>query len=152
MNRVRFKVVAITLLLQQQIITAGKLVQPPTAGTPTLAPGMRNYASTTGTANVPAQTANKPSAKRIALMLMREKGILGLYKGMGATFLRDVTFSAIYFPLFAHLNGLVSIIDYMTVALGTSPSFKESVMKSVLFSLFLVLLNFIRKPMLNAKL
>ena len=113
---------------------------------------MRDYAATTGTAKVFSQTASKPSATRIALTLMREKGILGLYKGMGATFLRDVTFSAIYFPLFAHLNGLVSIIDYKTKALGTSLSFKESVMKCVLFSLFLVLLSFIRKSLLSAKL
>ena len=34
---------------------------------------------------------------------------MGLYKGAGATMFRDVTFSAIYFPLFAHLNALVSI-------------------------------------------
>ncbi|GAB1603017.1 mitochondrial glutamate carrier 1-like isoform X1 [Argonauta hians] len=46
------------------------------------------------------------SATRIALNLLREKGIAGLYKGCGATMLRDVTFSAIYFPLFANLNAL----------------------------------------------
>ena len=109
MKHVRFKAIAI-IPLQQRIITAGKLVQPATSSTPTPSPLTRSYASTTATANVPPQTNSKPSATRIALKLMKEKGILGLYKGMGATFLRDVTFSAIYFPLFAHLNGLVSII------------------------------------------
>lgn len=64
----------------------------------------RGYASDT------AAAGKRPSATRIALQLFKEKGILGLYKGMGATFLRDVTFSAIYFPLFAHLNALVWLL------------------------------------------
>jgi len=38
--------------------------------------------------------------------LLRTKGILGLYKGVGATAFRDVSFSIVYFPLFAHLNAL----------------------------------------------
>ena len=71
---------------------------------------MRSFGSTTATADMSQQTSSKPSATRIALQLLKEKGVFGLYKGMGATFLRDVTFSAIYFPLFAHLNGLVSTI------------------------------------------
>lgn len=37
---------------------------------------------------------------------MASKGILGLYRGIGATGMRDVTFSIIYFPLFARLNAL----------------------------------------------
>ena len=38
--------------------------------------------------------------------LLRTKGITGLYKGTGATMLRDVLFSVVYFPLFANLNAL----------------------------------------------
>lgn len=48
----------------------------------------------------------KTSATQIALGLFKEKGILGLYKGIGATMLRDVSFSIVYFPLFATLNDL----------------------------------------------
>ncbi|KAH6923632.1 hypothetical protein HPB50_003258 [Hyalomma asiaticum] len=46
------------------------------------------------------------SARAVALQLVRERGLVGLYRGTGATMLRDVTFSVIYFPLFAHLNSL----------------------------------------------
>ncbi|KAG0426313.1 hypothetical protein HPB47_026551 [Ixodes persulcatus] len=46
------------------------------------------------------------SARAVATQLIRERGLVGLYKGTGATMLRDVTFSVIYFPLFAHLNSL----------------------------------------------
>ncbi|KAJ8315714.1 hypothetical protein KUTeg_007864 [Tegillarca granosa] len=51
--------------------------------------------------------APKVTATGIALQQIREKGIFGLYKGFGSTMLRDVTFSAIYFPLFAYLNSLL---------------------------------------------
>lgn len=50
--------------------------------------------------------AEKISATKIATQLIRERGILGLYRGIGATALRDITFSIIYFPLFATLNKL----------------------------------------------
>lgn len=55
-----------------------------------------------------AAGANSPklSATKIASDLIKTKGIAGLYKGTGATMLRDVTFSMIYFPLFANLNQL----------------------------------------------
>jgi glutamate carrier protein, putative len=48
----------------------------------------------------------KISATSIALQLIKEKGFFGLYRGLTATLLRDVIFSVIYFPLFAHLNVL----------------------------------------------
>lgn len=48
----------------------------------------------------------KISATKIAVHLLKERGIFGLYRGLTATLLRDVTFSVIYFPLFAHLNAL----------------------------------------------
>lgn len=57
-------------------------------------------------AKAEGKTIPKTSATQLALQLFREKGILGLYKGIGATMLRDVTFSVIYFPLFATLNAM----------------------------------------------
>uniref|UniRef100_A0A674GJF5 Mitochondrial glutamate carrier 1 n=1 Tax=Taeniopygia guttata TaxID=59729 RepID=A0A674GJF5_TAEGU len=47
-----------------------------------------------------------PTATQITRELLRSKGIAGLYKGLGATLLRDVPFSIVYFPLFANLNKL----------------------------------------------
>jgi len=49
------------------------------------------------------------SASSLALRLLKQRGVFGLYKGFGATAARDVTFSVIYFPLFANLNALVSL-------------------------------------------
>ncbi|KAM9487290.1 electrogenic aspartate/glutamate antiporter SLC25A12, mitochondrial-like [Clarias gariepinus] len=37
-----------------------------------------------------------------ALTVMRDLGFFGLYKGAKACFLRDIPFSAIYFPVYAH--------------------------------------------------
>lgn len=48
----------------------------------------------------------KVSALSLTTDLLKQRGILGLYQGTGATALRDVTFSIIYFPLFARLNDL----------------------------------------------
>ncbi|XP_036913970.1 mitochondrial glutamate carrier 2 [Sturnira hondurensis] len=51
-------------------------------------------------------TQKRPSATLIARELLRTQGPAGLYKGLGATLLRDIPFSVIYFPLFANLNSL----------------------------------------------
>ncbi|CAF5037373.1 unnamed protein product [Rotaria magnacalcarata] len=51
-----------------------------------------------------ADSTQSPNARQLALQLYREKGVLGLYQGVGATFTRDVVFSMMYFPLFAYFN------------------------------------------------
>ncbi|CAF0993283.1 unnamed protein product [Adineta steineri] len=49
-------------------------------------------------------SATSLNSRQLAMQLYREKGILGLYHGVGATFTRDVVFSMMYFPLFAYFN------------------------------------------------
>ncbi|ETN73129.1 hypothetical protein NECAME_13621 [Necator americanus] len=50
--------------------------------------------------------ARKMTALGVSMQLLRKHGIAGLYKGLGPTFARDVTFSSMYFPLFAYLDSL----------------------------------------------
>jgi solute carrier family 25 aspartate/glutamate transporter 12/13 len=42
--------------------------------------------------------------KRSAMWIVRNLGLVGLYKGASACLLRDVPFSAIYFPSYSHLK------------------------------------------------
>ena len=39
-----------------------------------------------------------------AMSICRELGLRGLYKGSAACFMRDIPFSGIYFPLYAHVK------------------------------------------------
>nr|KAF6467796.1 solute carrier family 25 member 22 [Rousettus aegyptiacus] len=61
-----------------------------------------------GGAQPPAEApaVARPTATQLARDLLQSRGLAGLYKGLGATLLRDVPFSIVYFPLFANLNQL----------------------------------------------
>lgn len=41
---------------------------------------------------------------RGAVHIVRQLGLVGLYKGASACLLRDIPFSAIYFPAYSHLK------------------------------------------------
>jgi solute carrier family 25 (mitochondrial aspartate/glutamate transporter), member 12/13 len=43
-------------------------------------------------------------APKGAVHIVRQLGLLGLYKGASACLLRDIPFSAIYFPAYSHLK------------------------------------------------
>ncbi|KAM5298277.1 mitochondrial glutamate carrier 2 [Ctenodactylus gundi] len=83
-------------MLKIQLQDAGRLAGCPQGTAP--APPSRFY--TMGSASTP----KRPSATLIAWELLRTQGLAGLYRGLGATLLRDIPFSIIYFPLFANLN------------------------------------------------
>ena len=44
------------------------------------------------------------AAPKGAVHIIRQLGLLGLYKGASACLLRDIPFSAIYFPAYSHLK------------------------------------------------
>lgn len=46
-----------------------------------------------------------------ALSVLRDLGLFGLYKGAKACFLRDIPFSAIYFPCYAHMKASFTNAD-----------------------------------------
>ncbi|KAI8385032.1 mitochondrial carrier domain-containing protein [Radiomyces spectabilis] len=50
------------------------------------------------------QAKNTGVPRRSAIWIVKNLGIVGLYKGVSACLLRDVPFSAIYFPAYAHLK------------------------------------------------
>jgi solute carrier family 25 aspartate/glutamate transporter 12/13 len=44
------------------------------------------------------------AAPKGAIHIVRQLGVLGLYRGATACLLRDIPFSAIYFPAYGHLK------------------------------------------------
>ncbi|KAJ1871644.1 mitochondrial aspartate-glutamate transporter agc1, partial [Coemansia sp. S17] len=48
--------------------------------------------------------ATAPIVRRSALTIVKELGLLGLYKGASACLLRDIPFSAIYFSCYSHIK------------------------------------------------
>lgn len=57
-------------------------------------------------AKAEGKSFQRPTAMALAMKLFNEKGVFGLYKGLGATAFRDISFSVLYFPSFANLNDM----------------------------------------------
>lgn len=59
-----------------------------------------------------AAKANPEQLKKGAVHIIRQLGIMGLYRGATACLMRDIPFSAIYFPVYSHFKTDVFHQDY----------------------------------------
>uniref|UniRef100_A0A3P9IR94 Mitochondrial glutamate carrier 2 n=1 Tax=Oryzias latipes TaxID=8090 RepID=A0A3P9IR94_ORYLA len=94
-------------MLKIQLQDAGRLAaqRPVSAAAQAAAPGPAPSLVAPPPQAQPAPP-QRPSATSITAQLLKTRGLAGLYRGAGATLMRDVPFSMIYFPLFANLNAL----------------------------------------------
>ncbi|XP_068168677.1 mitochondrial glutamate carrier 1 [Antennarius striatus] len=93
-------------MLKIQLQDAGRLSAQRPAPNPAQAAGSGPAPSLVAPPPVRQRPPPRPSATRITADLLKTRGLAGLYRGAGATLMRDVPFSMIYFPLFANLNAL----------------------------------------------
>eukprot|EP00062_Callorhinchus_milii_P019013 gi/632973099/ref/XP_007902985.1/ PREDICTED: mitochondrial glutamate carrier 1 [Callorhinchus milii] len=93
-------------MLKIQLQDAGRLAAQEKLMAAQAVPGSVPVGSVSSSSHATSAVKSQQTATQITKELLRNKGIAGLYKGLGATILRDVPFSIIYFPLFANLNQL----------------------------------------------
>lgn len=96
-------------MLKIQLQDAGRLAaqqQKPVMMSPTKLVVTNAVLSRSYNSGPVASVPRAVSATQIARELLQTQGIQGLYRGLGATLMRDVPFSIVYFPLFANLNRL----------------------------------------------
>lgn len=94
-------------MLKIQLQDAGRLAAQRSVQTPAQAASPGPAPSMVGSSpQAWPKPPQRPSAIGITVQLLKTRGLAGLYKGAGATLMRDVPFSMIYFPLFANLNQL----------------------------------------------
>ncbi|XP_060892652.1 mitochondrial glutamate carrier 1 [Labrus mixtus] len=93
-------------MLKIQLQDAGRLAAQRPVQTPTQAAAPGPAPSLVAPPPARRNPPPRSSATSITVELLKTRGLAGLYRGAGATLMRDVPFSMIYFPLFANLNSL----------------------------------------------
>ncbi|XP_074005099.1 mitochondrial glutamate carrier 1 isoform X1 [Numenius arquata] len=93
-------------MLKIQLQDAGRIGRISPAAQKKLMAAQAQLSSSSAAGAAEPAVERRTTATQITRELLRSKGIAGLYKGLGATLLRDVPFSIVYFPLFANLNKL----------------------------------------------
>ncbi|XP_054475939.1 mitochondrial glutamate carrier 1 isoform X2 [Anoplopoma fimbria] len=93
-------------MLKIQLQDAGRLAAQRPVPTPAQAAAPGPAPSLVAPPPVRLSPSPRTSATSITVELLKTRGLAGLYRGAGATLMRDVPFSMIYFPLFANLNAL----------------------------------------------
>ena len=88
-----------------------------------------------------AAKASPEQLKKGAVHIIRQLGIVGLYKGATACLMRDIPFSAVYFPVYSHFKTDVFHQDYHGKELSFMETLASAAIAYVLslfgFSLFL---------------
>ena len=101
-------------LLKIALQDSGRVAASASLNAPAAAAGAAGAA-----AQAPPVKVKAPTATEIAMKVFKQKGFLGFYQGGTATLVRDVFFSAVYFPLFAYFNSLVSLVFFRLYFEGT---------------------------------
>lgn len=91
-------------MLKIQLQDAGRLAAQRPAQAPAQTAAAAPAPSLVAQSSAQQAPAQRPSAIGLTVQLLKTRGLAGLYRGAGATLMRDVPFSMIYFPLFANLN------------------------------------------------
>jgi len=90
-----------------------------------------------------AAKATPDQVKKGAAHIIRQLGIVGLYKGATACLMRDIPFSAIYFPVYSHFKTDVFHQDYNGKQLSFFEMLASAAIAYVLSRFVLPLLNII---------
>ena len=90
-----------------------------------------------------AAKATPDQIKKGAVHIIRQLGIVGLYKGATACLMRDIPFSAIYFPVYSHFKTDVFHQDYNGKQLSFLETLASAAIAYVLSPFVLPLLNIV---------
>ena len=90
-----------------------------------------------------AAKASPDQIKKGAVHIIRQLGVVGLYRGASACLMRDIPFSAIYFPVYSHFKTDVFHQDYNGKQLSFLETLASAAIAYALSSFVWSLLEFV---------